>query len=106
MTDDVPLGEFAPVVGALIDLKNERFLKDLSRDVRRGLHDLAREGYAPGGFPPRGYVAERVQIGVKRSRKAREVSRWVLDPEVAPKVRQAFQMRVNGSSYKQIHEAT
>jgi site-specific DNA recombinase len=66
MTDDVPFGDFAPVVEALIDWKNERYLKDLSRDVKRGLYDLAREGYAPGGFPPRGYKAEKVQIGVKR----------------------------------------
>jgi DNA invertase Pin-like site-specific DNA recombinase len=57
MTDDIPSGEFAPVIEALIDWKNERFLKDLSKDVRRGLHDLARDGYAPGGFPPRGIAA-------------------------------------------------
>jgi site-specific DNA recombinase len=57
MTDDVPTGDIAPVVEAIIDGKNERYLSDLSRDVRRGLYDLARAGYAPGGFPPRGYKA-------------------------------------------------
>ncbi len=30
MTDDIPSGEFAPVAEALIDWKNERFLKGLS----------------------------------------------------------------------------
>ena len=84
MTDDVPMGEFAPVVEALIDWKNERFLKDLSRDVKRGLHDLARAGYAPGGFPPRGYKSETVQIGTKRNGEPHIVSQWVPDPELAP----------------------
>jgi site-specific DNA recombinase len=74
MTDDVPFGEFAPVVEALIDWKNERYLKDLSRDVKRGLYDLARAGYAPGGFPPRGYRAEPVVIGEKRDGKPHVVS--------------------------------
>jgi site-specific DNA recombinase len=106
MTDDIPDGEFAPVVEALIDWKNERFLKDLSQDVKRGLHDLAADGYAPGGFPPRGYLAEKVQIGVKRDGQPRIVSQWVVDPELGPRVRQAFEMRAAGASYKQIHEAT
>ena len=63
MTDDIPDGEFAPVVEALIDWKNERLLKYLSKEVKRGLADLAKKGFAPGGFPPRGYLAEKVQIG-------------------------------------------
>ena len=106
MTDDVPFGEFAPVVEALIDWKNERYLKDLSRDVKRGLHDLTQNGYAPGGFPPRGYTVERVSIGAKRNGEPHVVSRWIPDPELAPRVRQAFQMRANGASYQQILDAT
>ena len=106
MTDDIPDGEFAPVVEALIDWKNERFLKDLSQDVKRGLHDLAAKGYAPGGFPPRGYLAEKVQIGVKRNGQPHIVSQWVVDPELGPRVRRAFEMRAAGASYKEIHEAT
>jgi site-specific DNA recombinase len=106
MTDDVPYGEFAPVVEALIDWKNERYLKDLSRDVKRGLHDLAREGYSPGGFPPRGYKAEKVEIGVKRNGEPHIVSQWVPDPEIAPRVKKAFEMRASGASYLEIQEAT
>jgi DNA invertase Pin-like site-specific DNA recombinase len=106
MTDDIPSGEFAPVIEALIDWKNERFLKDLSKDVRRGLHDLARDGYAPGGFPPRGYLAKKVQIGVKRDGTPRIVSKWVVDPELGPQVKKAFELRAGGASYKEVHEAT
>ena len=106
MTDDIPSGEFAPVIEALIDWKNERFLKDLSKDVRRGLHDLARDGYAPGGFPPRGYLAKKVRIGVKRDGTPRIVSKWVVDPELGPRVKKAFELRAGGASYKEVHEAT
>jgi len=106
MTDDIPDGEFAPVVEALIDWKNERFLKDLSKEVKRGLADLAKKGFAPGGFPPRGYLAEKVQIGVKRDGTPHIVSQWAPDPELGPRVTKAFKMRATGASYKEIHEAT
>jgi len=106
MIDDIPTGEFAPVVEALIDWKNERFLKDLSQNVKRGLADLARKGYAPGGFPPRGYNAEKVQIDVKRDGTPRIVSRWIPDPGLGPRVTRAWEMRAAGASYEQIHEAT
>jgi site-specific DNA recombinase len=106
MTDDVPTGDIAPVVEAIIDWKNERYLSDLSRDVKRGLYDLARAGYAPGGCPPRGYKAMKVQIGVKRDGEPHLVSQWAPDPELAPKVRQAFEMRAAGASYEEILEAT
>jgi len=106
MTDDVPTGDIAPVVEAIIDWKNERYLSDLSRDVKRGLYDLARAGYAPGGFPPKGYKAVKVQIGVKRDGEPRLVSQWVPDPELAPRVRQAFEMRAAGASYEEILKAT
>ena len=72
---------------ALIDWKNERFLKDLAADVKRALHDMARKGYAPGGFPPRGYRAEPVEIGKRRDGKPRIVARWVEDPEAGPLAR-------------------
>jgi site-specific DNA recombinase len=106
MTDDVPFGEFAPVVEALIDWKNERYLSDLSRDVKRGLYDLARAGYAPGGFSPRGYKAVKVQIGIKKDGEPHLVSQWVPDAELAPRVRQAFEMRAAGASYEEILQAT
>ena len=35
--DDIPGNEMAPIYEAFIDWKNQRFLEDLSNDVRRGL---------------------------------------------------------------------
>jgi hypothetical protein len=106
MTDDVPTGDIAPVVEAIIDWKNERYLSDLSRDVKRGLYHLARAGYAPGGFPPKGYKAAKVQIGIKRDGEPHLVSQWVPDAKLAPRVRHAFEMRAAGASYEEILGAT
>jgi len=94
------------IIHSMIDWKNERFLKDLSRNVQRGLADLARKGYAPGGFPPRGYNAEKVQIDVKRDGQPHIVSQWIPDPKLGPRVTRAWEMRAAGASYEQIHEAT
>lgn len=104
--DDVPEGEYAPLVETLIDWKNQRFLQDLSRDVKRGLHNLAEKGFAPGGRPPVGYIAKKVVIGRRRDGSEHVVSRWVPDPEKVDRVRTAWRMRANGASYAEIHRAT
>ena len=106
ISDAVPAGDFAPILEAIIDWKNERFLKDLSADVKRGLHALARQGFSPGGNPPRGYRAEKVEIGKRQDGRPHIVSRWVEDEETAPLARLAWQMRAKGKSYGQIQDAT
>lgn len=106
LSDDLPGGDYAPIIEALIDWKNERFLKDLSRDVKRGLRNLARQGYAPGGPPPVGYKAEKATIGRRRDGSPHVVSRWVPDPAKAAGVRRAWRMRACGASYSEIHEET
>lgn len=106
LTDDLPDGDYAPIIEALIDWKNERFLKDLSRDVKRGLQDLARQGYAPGGRPPVGYRRKEVIIGRRRDGRPHVVSRWVPDPAKADLVRKAWDMRANGATYGEIHDVT
>ena len=106
MTDDIPDGESGPVIETLIDWKNERFLKDLSREVQRGLGVLAKQGCPPNGFPPRGYLADKVQIGVRRDGQPHIVGRWVPDLELGPRVTRAFETRAADTSYLEIHEAT
>jgi site-specific DNA recombinase len=106
LSGDIPEGDFAPIIEVLIDWKNERFLRDLAEDVKRSLHSLARQGYAPGGFPPVGYLAEKVVLGRKRNGELRTVSRWIIDPDAWGRVKQAWHMRAEGASIKEIHEAT
>ena len=107
LTDDIPdAGDFAPVIEAFLDWKAEQDLKDIGKDAQRGLHTLAKNGYHPGGLPPKGYKVERVQAGAKRNGEPRFASRWVVDPATAPRVRLAWQMRAAGASYEDIQEAT
>ncbi len=106
LTDDLPDGDFAFLMEAIVDWKNAQYLKDLSRDVQRGLRDLALQGYAPGGFPPVGYKARKETIGKRRDGSPHVVSRWIPDPEKVPLVRKAWRMRVNGATYGEIHQAT
>jgi DNA invertase Pin-like site-specific DNA recombinase len=107
LSDDIPdVGDFTPVIEAFLDWKAEQDLKDIGKDVQRGLHDLARKGYHPGGFPPRGYKAEQVQVGVKRNGEPRYASRWVPDPSTAHLARKAWEMRAAGASYLEVQKAT
>jgi DNA invertase Pin-like site-specific DNA recombinase len=107
IADDIPSdGAHARLIEAVIDWKNEQFLEDLRQDVKRGLHDIARQGYAPGGFPPRGYLAEKVVLGTRNDGTPHVVSRWIPDPKLAPLVKLAWEMRTTGASYREIHEET
>jgi len=101
-----PDGATAVVFEAMFDWKNQQFLEDMSRDVRRGLRANVVAGYAPGGTPPRGYLAEPVTAGIRRDGKPKIVARWVMDPELGPRVSQAFRLFADGASYAEIHAAT
>jgi len=106
IADDIPTdGRHARLIEAVLDWHNDLFLEDLRQATKRGLQDIARQGYAPGGFPPVGYKAERVRIGTKRDGSARYVSRWIPDPDKGPLVTRAFEMRADGASLRQIDEA-
>src|SRR5579862_9616204 len=52
--DDIPNNEMAPIYEAFIDWKNQRFLDDLSADVRRGQHFIVERGTGRVGFRKRG----------------------------------------------------
>jgi hypothetical protein len=107
LSDEIPnVGDSTPVIEAFLDWKAEQDLKDIGKDAQRGLGDLAKNGYHPGGFPPRGYESVREQIGTKRNGQPWHASRRVPHPVTAPKARLAWQMRAAGASYQEIQEAT
>lgn len=105
-TDQIPEGPFAYVYEAFLDSVNRVAIDKMSIDVRRGIRSNVLEGNAPGGTPPVGYRAEKVQRGTRRDGSPRIVSRWVIDEERAPRVRQAFTMFAAGHSYAEIDAAT
>jgi DNA invertase Pin-like site-specific DNA recombinase len=106
LTDPIPEGPWSRVVEKIIDIANEEKRRQTSRDVKRSLSELVHKGYASGGFPPRGYKAEKVVIGEKRDHAARVVSKWVPDPELWDLVKLAWQLRAEGRSYGDIQQAT
>lgn len=106
LTDPIPEGTYGRVVEVIIDITNEEKRRQTSRDVKRALSALVRQGFASGGFPPRGYKAEEVIIGNKRDGSPRKVSRWVPDPKLGDLARLAWTLRSQGKSYGEIQEAT
>ena len=106
LSDDVPEGAMGRLFEAVIDWKNEQFLEDLSRDVKRGLSDLVRTHGAVPGTPPRGFKREPVEIGARRDGRPHIAHRWIPDPDHVPLVQLAFSMRAAGASLAEIHVAT
>lgn len=105
LSDGIPQATgFDYVMESLVHWKDEQYLRQLSRNVRRGLYLLARQGYPHGGLPPRGYERERIEVEI--GGKKRKVSHWIPDPQWAPLVRDAWEMRANGASYPEILDAT
>lgn len=106
LTDPIPDGQWGRVVELIIDVSNEEKRRQTSRDVKRALAAMVRQGFAPGGTPPRGYIAEQVIIGHKRDGRPRKVSRWVEDPKLWELVKLAWRMRAEGKTYGEIQRAT
>lgn len=107
LTDPIPDGPYARVVEAIIDISNEEKRRQTSRDVKRALSALLCDGFAPGGKPPRGYIAEHFEReNPKRDGTFRIVSRWKPDPDLQELVKLAWRMRAEGRSYAEISEAT
>lgn len=107
--DDIPAGEFSGIFEAFIRWKNSRFLRDLQAATLRGLdavvHDrvtidgVERTGFAAGGFPPRGYVARTVQVGMKPSGKPLTRTYWELtaDGDLRSRVETAWRMAIDAA---------
>ena len=92
---------FEYVLEALIHWKDAQKLIEVSTSARRGQQTLAAMGYIPSGCqPPRGYRVE-FEDALIEGRK-RRLRRWVPDPETWPLVRRAWEMRLQGRSYRDI----
>jgi site-specific DNA recombinase len=103
--DEVPhVDGFEHILEALIHWKDQRENEARGQATKRGHHALARMGYLPAGDGnvPTGYRAILVPVTIGgRERKARRIE---LDPDVAPQVRRAYDMRLNGATFAAINE--
>jgi DNA invertase Pin-like site-specific DNA recombinase len=106
INDNIPDGPEGRFFEAAIDWMNERFLSDLSRDVKRGLAHLVLTYGAMPGTPPRGFVRQPVELPGRRDGQPHIAHRWVPDPDTIPLVRQAFELRAAGRSLAEINQVT
>jgi DNA invertase Pin-like site-specific DNA recombinase len=106
MMDDIPPGPAGPLMEAIIDWSNEQFLISLRANTVRGLVYLAEIGCLPTGRPCRGYVVRGVQIGTKRDGSPRIGRRLEVDPETAPMIKKAFELKALGARHAAIAAET
>lgn len=106
INDQIPDGPLAHIVESVIDFSSEHYSKTLGQNIKRGHLAALAQGYIPGARPPVGYREVREEAGRKRTGETRYRVRWVIDADIAPLVRQAFEMRARGSGVKTIMRAT
>jgi DNA invertase Pin-like site-specific DNA recombinase len=106
ITDPIPEGRYGRVVETIIDIANEEKRRQNSRDIKRAFHAMIKQGFSTGGFPPKGYKSEQVEIGKKRDGSPRIVSKWIPDPDLWDLVKLAWRLRAEGKMYSEIQEAT
>lgn len=107
MTDNIPEGKFAGVFEAFQHVQDQDARTRLITDTTRGLHDLALAGYSAGGFPPVGYMrGESIVLGKKKNGETKYAHKWAFDPQTHDRVNLAWQMRLEGKQYSEIHQAT
>jgi site-specific DNA recombinase len=106
ITDAVPEGPYSKVVELIIDISNQEKRRQVSKDTASGLRRIVEQYGAMPGPVPKGYKKELVDAGQRRDGSPHVLHRWVPDPEVAPLVLLAFQMRADGRTYREIRQAT
>lgn len=106
LNDPIPEGDYGRIAEFFIDFSNEEKRKQTSKDTKRGLRELVEKYGCVPGVPPRGFKREPVHIGIHRDGTPRTAHRWVPDPDLAPRVLRAFQMRAAGASLHAINQET
>lgn len=106
MKDDIPSGPMGRIYEALIDWKNEQFLIDLRANTIRGLRFIAEKECLPVGTIGKGYTHHEVQIGMYRDGEPRMGRKPDPDPQIAPLIVKAFEMKARGAPYAAIAEET
>lgn len=105
--EEIPEGLAGGVVLSVKAYSNADFSEQLSKHIKRGIESRVREGFNNGGQPPRGYVAIRIEQESKRTNGIKRVGiRWEPDPDLAPLVVLAWELRAQGKGYAEITKAT
>lgn len=106
ITEQIPEGIAGQVMLSFTAYRNAGFSIELGKQIKRGIAASVEAGYCNGGQPPRGYIAKVDGEGVRRDGKKRTRIKWEPDPDIAPLVVLAWELRAQGKSYAEITEAT
>ena len=106
LTEEMPEGIAGQVLLTMKAYTNADFSDQLSKNIKRGISDLVAAGYNNGGIPPRGYRIVKEKHGTRRNGAPRIGIRWEPDPELAPLVKLAWELRAQGKGYAEITRAT
>ncbi len=89
----------------LIDWKNQMYSEEISAHVSRALrNNFELFGVIPGK-PPFGYLRVPVQLPSKKDGTPRTGYRFSPDPDIAPLIRMAFEMKANRVENRKIFRA-
>lgn len=103
--DGIEQSPLAPVLESMLEWKAQQDLAVIGADTKRGLEYLARNGYWPGGALPKGYRGEKELLGYRKNGDPRYGIRIVQDEALRERVVRAWQLRLAGVSYRDIHDA-
>lgn len=106
LMDHIPDGPEGRFFEAALDWMNQKYLLDLSDDVKRGLRHLVEHYHCVPGPAPRGIKRIPVVIGKRRDGRDHVAHRWEPDPAWIPRIQQAFAMKAEGLSLTTIRETT
>jgi DNA invertase Pin-like site-specific DNA recombinase len=106
LTQDFPEGITGYILLLLAAWTDEKYSEDLGTHVKRGIHEAVSKGFCNGGTPPKGYKVKKVPGGYLKNGETRYRITWVIDEELAPLIRLAWEMRAQGKGYTAIIKAT
>ncbi len=106
LTDDIPEGLAGQIILSVKAYSNADYSIQLGKNIKRAIADNVKKGFCNGGQPPRGYKLVRELHENTRGGAPKIGIKWIPDPELAPLVRLAWEMRAQGQSYKAITKAT
>jgi DNA invertase Pin-like site-specific DNA recombinase len=106
ITENIPEGPYGYLVETIIDIGNTEKRRQVSRDTASGLRRIVEQYGAMPGQVPIGYTKQPITVGTRRDGSPHILNRRIPDPEMAPLVLKAFEMRAAGATYGQIRKAT
>lgn len=106
LTEEIPEGLAGQIVLSVKAYTNADFSVQLGKNIKRGIAERVKAGYSNGGQAPRGYRVVRELHDSRRNGQPRIGIRWEIDPELAPLIKKAWELRAQGKGYTAISKAT